>query len=172
MASPAGLKPATPCLEGRCSIQLSYEDVIAICRLRLAFQSVFFLRVPCRPDPRGAQLTARSGALLECNGRAIAGRRRAENLLPFSDSIPPGSPHRSRRTNQNAFVMCFPSAQTTIIPPLGFFFEARSLNLTLVFAEAFFFWEAMFSWVVTLSVESPFQQEICRWAKQLFRGLH
>ena len=25
MATPAGLEPATPCLEGRCSIQLSYE---------------------------------------------------------------------------------------------------------------------------------------------------
>ncbi len=24
MATPAGLEPATPCLEGRCSIQLSY----------------------------------------------------------------------------------------------------------------------------------------------------
>jgi hypothetical protein len=27
MATPAGLEPATPCLEGRCSIQLSYGVV-------------------------------------------------------------------------------------------------------------------------------------------------
>jgi hypothetical protein len=27
MASPAGFEPTTTCLEGRCSIQLSYEDV-------------------------------------------------------------------------------------------------------------------------------------------------
>ena len=26
MASPAGVEPTTTCLEGRCSIRLSYED--------------------------------------------------------------------------------------------------------------------------------------------------
>lgn len=144
VASPAGLKPATPCLEGRCSIQLSYEDVIAICRLRLALQSVFSLRVPRKPDPTGAQPTARLAGFVESNGRTIAGWRRAASLLPVSEFFPFGSPYRDRRINQNAFEMCFPVAQTTISPPLGFFFEARSLNLTLVFALAFFLWEAMF----------------------------
>jgi len=87
---------------------------------------------------------ARFGGFLECNGHAIAGRRRTETLLPFSNFFPSGSPYRGGWINQNVFEMCFTGAQTTIIPPLGFFFEVRSLNLALVFAEAFFFWEAMF----------------------------
>jgi hypothetical protein len=86
------------------------------------------------------------GGFLERNGVAVAVRRRTETLLPSSKLPPFGSIHRGRRIDQVTFEMCFPVTQTTIIPPLGFFFESRSLNLTLAFAEAFFFWEAMCFW--------------------------
>jgi hypothetical protein len=43
----------------------------------------------------------------------------------------------------------------TKVPPLGFFFALRSLNLTEGFAVVFFFGEAMFLGLVTFSVEVP-----------------
>ena len=79
------------------------------------------------PLIRWSGLRADTAAFPEGNSRAIANRRHAQALLQISQSY-----------------LCFNWPDPASNPPLGFFFDLRSLNLMLGFAEAFFFREAMF----------------------------
>src|SRR5271154_5353274 len=52
-------------------------------------------------------------------------------------------------------IVVFTFAKASKAPPLGFFFDFRSLNLAAAFAVAFFFVEAMLFLVTTFAVGRP-----------------
>ena len=86
VARPAGLEPATPGLEGRCSIQLSYGRI----RLSLARNTCW---------PRGGFAVS----IRDVAGQAKDGRRRCVHMI---DAVLPASSQRCRRDERSERADC------------------------------------------------------------------
>src|SRR5262245_31940676 len=102
MAIPAGLEPATLCLEGRCSIQLSYGTSFEI----WAFYHGSILNQSAKTRTnsqigQGSRITPRAGPLTPISAwarLAVAGERSRRPLSPIhsptDNSRSPSSPQR------------------------------------------------------------------------------